>query len=122
LLQAGYLPAISPMGRSTVDGAPLNINGDDAAASIAAALHARELLFVADVPGVLAGDGVVPRLTAEAAGALVRSGSATGGMVAKLEAALRALSLGVLSVRIGAQEMINDSQAGTIITLTPSMV
>jgi acetylglutamate kinase len=34
-------------------GAALNVNGDDAAAAIAIALGAAELLLVADVPGVL---------------------------------------------------------------------
>jgi acetylglutamate kinase len=122
LLDAGYLPVISPLGRSLADGAALNINGDDAAAAIAGALHAEELLLVADVPGVLSGGAVVPRLSAESAESLVQSGSATGGMIAKLQAALLALSSGVKSARIGSPEMILDSGAGTTITLTPSLV
>ena len=47
------MPVISPVSRdaSGTSGAALNVNGDDAAAAIAAALGAAELLLVADVPG-----------------------------------------------------------------------
>jgi acetylglutamate kinase len=122
LLDAGYLPVISPLGRSPADGVALNINGDDAAAAIAAALRADALLLVADVQGVLENGRVIEAITAEKAESLVQSGSATGGMIAKLEAALRALSGGVKSVRIGSQRMLADPRAGTTVTLTPSMV
>ncbi len=122
LLAAGYLPVISPLGRNIADGAALNINGDDAAAAIAGALRAAELLLVADVPGVLADGAVIRTLSAEGTETLVRQGAATGGMIAKLEASLRALTSGVQSVRIGALEMISDARAGTTITLTPSLV
>src|SRR5690606_32037248 len=53
LLDAGFVPVISPLARDAASGAPLNVNGDDAAAAIAASLGATELLLVADVPGVL---------------------------------------------------------------------
>jgi acetylglutamate kinase len=53
LLSAGFVPVISPLGRDAVSGRGLNINGDDAAAAIAGALLADELLLLADVPGVL---------------------------------------------------------------------
>ena len=54
-MSGGYLPVISPVSRdgSGTLGAALNVNGDDAAAAIAVALGAAELLLVADVPGVL---------------------------------------------------------------------
>ena len=122
LLSAGYLPVISPLGRDFVSGTALNINGDDAAAAIAGSLSASELLLVADVAGVLEDGKVVKALSSEGVESLVRNGSATGGMVAKLEAALLALACGVRSVRIGALEMISDPRAGTTITLTPSLV
>ena len=122
LLAAGYLPVISPLGRALDNGATLNINGDDAAAAIASALHANELLFVADVPGVLSNGKLISALTAESVEGLVQNGSVTGGMLAKLEAALLALSRGVRKVRIGDKEMIANAQSGTTISLTPSLV
>lgn len=49
LLSGGYLPVISPVSRdaSGTLGSALNVNGDDAAAAIAVALGAAELLLVA---------------------------------------------------------------------------
>jgi acetylglutamate kinase len=122
LLGGGFLPVISPMARSIENGEALNINGDDAAAAIAAAMKATDLLFVADVAGVLEGGTVIPSLSAGRVERLVGEGTASGGMIAKLEAALRALASGVHSVRIGGPEMISDPSVGTTITLTPSMV
>lgn len=117
LLDGGYLPVISPLSRSDAasDASALNVNGDDAAATIAAALRATELLLVADVAGVLVDDVVVPELTPVRAGQLIAAGSATGGMVAKLEAALAALASGVARVRIGDLRAIQDPARGTVV-------
>lgn len=54
LLDGGYLPVLSPLSRDidSLAGRALNVNGDDAAAAIALALGASELLFVADVPEI----------------------------------------------------------------------
>jgi acetylglutamate kinase len=117
LESAGFLPVVSPLARDVESGEPLNVNGDDAAAAIAAALGADELLLVADVPGVLDAGVPVSRLDSERIAALVADGRAVGGMVAKLEAAQRALAAGVAAVRIGDLEAITSPDAGTAITL-----
>src|SRR2546428_10651455 len=53
LLLAGLTPVVAPVAPShTAPVRPLNVNADQAAAAIAAALSAHELLFVSDVPGV----------------------------------------------------------------------
>jgi acetylglutamate kinase len=119
LLDGGYLPVVSPLSRSetpTGASAALNVNGDDAAATIAAAIVADELLLVADVAGVLVDGCVVPELAPVGAGQLIASGGASGGMVAKLEAALTALASGVARVRIGDVSAIHDSTRGTIVS------
>jgi acetylglutamate kinase len=119
LLDGGYLPVVSPLSRSetaAADAAALNVNGDDAAATLAAALEARELLLVADVAGVLVDGCVVPELTPVGAGQLITNGAASGGMVAKLEAALAALASGVARVRIGDVSAIHDSTRGTVVS------
>lgn len=115
LLTGGYVPVVSPLARDAEDagGAGLNVNGDDAAAALAAALGADDLVLVADVPGVLDGDRVIASLDADAAAELVRRGIATGGMAAKLDAAGQALRGGVLSVRIAGVAGISDLAAGT---------
>jgi acetylglutamate kinase len=95
LLAAGYLPVISPLSSG------LNINGDDAAAAIAVALGADELLFVSDVPAVL-------------------PGGVTGGMHAKMAAATGAAEGGVGRVRIGDLSMLANEDAGT--TVVPGVL
>jgi acetylglutamate kinase len=120
LLQAlfawGFVPVISPLGRLIETGAGCNVNGDDAAAAIAGALGADELLLVADVAGVLHADGsILDRIDLEGIDALIAGGTARGGMIAKLESARRALTGGVARVRIGGLGAIRDLQAGTTI-------
>lgn len=122
LLDGGFLPVVSPISRpesaSDVDvgSSALNVNGDDAAALVAASLEADELLLVADVPGVMVDGATVSELTPVAAGKLIAGGVASGGMVAKLEAALAALASGVARVRIGDVSAIQDPTHGTVIS------
>ncbi|MES2522831.1 MAG: acetylglutamate kinase [Gemmatimonadota bacterium] len=121
LLASGFLPVISPVARNadaTVGGA-LNVNGDDAAAAIAAALGARELFLLADVPGVLDSAGArIASLSPQESQALVASGTAAGGMAAKLEAGALALDGGVAQVRIGDLAALTVPEAGTHIRPT----
>ena len=114
LLGAGYCPVVSPVSASAAEpGVALNVNGDDAAAAVAAAVGAAELLFVADVPGVLEGGRPLGRVDARGARSLVAAGTAAGGMAAKLDAALAALAAGVARVRVGDAAMLADAHAGT---------
>jgi acetylglutamate kinase len=113
LLARGIAPVVSPVSRGP-DGGPLNVNADDAAAAVATAIGARELLFISNVPGVLA-DGDVVRQVAgsDEAEALILNGTAAGGMAPKLRAAARAAEAGVERVRIGGLQMLEDATAGT---------
>jgi acetylglutamate kinase len=122
LVSAGYVPVVSPLARDDETGSTLNVNGDDAAAAIAIALGAEELVLIADVPGVMAHGAVVPELDLEQAAALVDNGTARDGMAAKLQAARRAVELGVTRVRIGNISAIQSATAGTVITLSPTTV
>ncbi|MDQ6634951.1 MAG: acetylglutamate kinase [Gemmatimonadota bacterium] len=127
LLDAGYLPVLSPLAREVSgagagNGAAVNVNGDDAAAAVAAALGATELLLVSDVPGVRVGPELLASLDVDEAAAMIASGAATGGMAAKLEAAMRALSSGVSRVRIGDLDMLAERARGTELTLSRSLV
>jgi len=117
LMAGGYLPVVSPVSRdvSGVMGSALNVNGDDAAAAIAVALGAAELLLVADVEGVKRDGVVIPRLSVDAVRALLDDGTASGGMRAKLEAGLSALAGGVARVRISDIAAIGDPDRGTVL-------
>lgn len=116
---AGFLPVVSPLGSNADEpGTALNVNGDDAAAAIAVALGADELLLVADVDGVLDENRVlIPQLDMDEARALIASGVAAGGMAAKLEAAHAALAGGVRTVRIADLDALANAERGTFITL-----
>lgn len=120
LVQGGFVPVISPLARDAEDraGAGLNVNGDDAAAALAAATKADELVLVADVPGVLEAGAVIPTIDEAMAQRLISSGVAAGGMAAKLDAALTALRGGAKAVRISGLDGISDSSAGTRIVLS----
>jgi acetylglutamate kinase len=122
LLNGGWVPVVSPVAREqgSATGAGLNVNGDDAAATIAAGLGADELVFIADVRGVLDAGALVPEIDAAGAHALAERGVAQGGMRAKLEAAVLALRNGVRRVRIAGLEGINDRSTGTMIIQSTS--
>lgn len=93
LLQAGRLPVLAPMGLDP-DGLICNVNADDAAAAVSAALGG-ELVLMTDTDGVRGADGErIVELTPEAAERLIAGGVIAGGMVPKVRSALRALGPG----------------------------
>lgn len=99
LLDAGWLPVVSPVSLG-VDGHAYNVNADEAATAIAAALAADQLDFISNVPGVLRDDALLPHLTAAQTDPLIRDGVIFGGMVPKVRAALAAVEQGVPCARI----------------------
>ena len=117
LLDGGYLPVVSPVSRNIGHelGPALNVNADDAAAAIAIAIEAEELVIVSDVAGVLVDDTAAETLTIAEAKSLMHDGSAAGGMHAKLLAAIAALEGGVPRVRITDLSGIKDRDRGTLI-------
>jgi acetylglutamate kinase len=114
LTARGHTVVLSPISLGE-DGAALNVNADDAAAAVAIALGATELVFLTDVPGVRAGDVLLELLDAGEAVSLVRSGTAYGGMSVKLNAGVKALDCGVPAVRIGDARVLFDAAAGTVL-------
>ena len=71
----------------------LNVNGDPVAGEIAAAIGAEMLIFLTDVAGISDHSGkLLSCLSPGAAEALVVSGVASGGMIPKIKACLRALT------------------------------
>jgi acetylglutamate kinase len=98
LLKSGYIPVVAPVSLRAAekpDKAPrvLNINADAVAGEIAAAIGAERLIFLTDVVGVCDQSGnLLPNLSPGEAEALMASGVASGGMIPKIKACLRALS------------------------------
>jgi acetylglutamate kinase len=99
LVDRGITPVISPISTGENDRA-LNVNADHAALVVAGAMRAAEVIFLTDVPGVLAEGKMVEKLGAAQANQMIASGVITGGMVPKVQSALKALESGVGQVRI----------------------
>jgi acetylglutamate kinase len=115
LLLAGLTPVIAPVvpDPARPDAVPLNVNADHAAAAVAAALRAAELLFVSDVPGVRVRGVDQPELGVAEIEGLIAAGVATDGMAAKLRAAAAALVGGARLVRIGDLTLFDRPTTGT---------
>lgn len=106
----GYLPVVACVAGDRL-GRVYNVNADQMAVACASAFGASQLIFLTDVNGVLDGAKQIRRvLTAAQSEQLIAEGIATGGMQAKLSAALAALRDGVGQVRIasGAAENVLD--------------
>lgn len=102
LLDAGYTPVIAPLALSQ-QGERLNVDGDRAAAAIAAALHAETLTIMTNVAGLLADPHDASTLISRIAAARVADYMvyAQGRMRKKLLGAQEALDHGVTQVCIG---------------------
>jgi acetylglutamate kinase len=101
LVGSGYLPVMACVAGDAM-GAAYNVNGDQMAGACAAAFGASKLIFLTDVEGVRDSSGAARAvLKAAEAEALIEEGIATGGMQAKLNAALEALREGITEIVIG---------------------
>ena len=126
LLGQGYLPVISSLGADS-EGTVFNINADTIASEIAVQLQAEKLVLLSDVDGIYLRAGEpetkLSRLTAAEAAELVTSGTATGGMIPKLQSITTLLSRGVHSAHILngnlrnalLSEIFTDEGTGTMI-------
>ncbi len=117
LLDAGYVPVIAPLALSH-EGERLNVDGDRAAAAVAASLHADTLVVMTNVPGLLADPADNTTLIrAIPAGSLDEyMVYAQGRMRKKLLGAQEALRGGVGRVCIGSASVLDVlNGAGTTI-------
>lgn len=102
-LNADIIPVITPLGRGE-DGHLYNINADEVANAVARALHARKLVFLSDVPGLMKDqddpDSLITSLHVDGIQDLIRQGIITGGMLPKINGAVEALKADVDKVHI----------------------
>ncbi len=100
LVANGYVPVVACVAGDR-QGSVYNVNADQMAVACASAFGAEQLVFLTDVDGVMdSSKKVRPLLTAGESRQLITAGVATGGMQAKLNAAISALDSGVGQVRI----------------------
>ncbi len=97
----GNVPVVSPVAEGR-DGKPYNVNADLVASRVAAALRARRLVFMSDVPGLLANPpdaaSLISTLKSAQVGDLKKRGVIDKGMRPKVMSAVRALQEGVQRV------------------------
>src|ERR1041384_3324239 len=100
-LRAQVTPVISPVGLGGDDHA-YNINADVPAAKLAAAIGARRLVFLSDVPGLMRDpsnpETLISSLKASEVLELKRQGIVDKGMIPKVESAVEAVQAGVRRV------------------------
>jgi acetylglutamate kinase len=95
-----FIPVIATLGVDEA-GQTYNVNADEAASAIAGAISARKLVFLTDVAGILDRNGqVIPEIRADEAARLIEDGTLSGGMIPKVQAALKAIQEGVQAVTI----------------------
>ncbi len=126
LLEKGYIPVVSTVGCDK-DGNIYNINGDTAAARIAGALEAENLIMMTDVAGILRDkddpSSLIPHVTVSEAKALYDEGVVSGGMIPKVNCCIDAIDHGVEKVIIMdgtvphsiLMEILTDEGAGTMV-------
>jgi acetylglutamate kinase len=132
LLEADYVPVVASVGAGD-GGESYNINADAVAAALAAALRAEKVIFLTDVPGLLADVDDPGSLISECRSRDIRNmiegGAASSGMIPKLEAVLHALDAGVgaahiLDGRVAHSVLLevltDDSGVGTKILPSPA--
>jgi acetylglutamate kinase len=120
LLGIGCIPVIASIGVDP-DGVLLNVNADVLAAHLAAIVPARRLIIAGGTAGVLDAEGrTIPALGVDEIDAMMASGVAHSGMVAKLGACRLAFSSGVTDISIVAGRGVSDYSAAQGTRLRPS--
>jgi acetylglutamate kinase len=123
-----YVPVVAPVGVGE-DGNTYNINADVAAGALAGELKARRFLLLTDVAGVLDADKqMIHEITVSQARGLIADGTASGGMIPKLETAIAAVEAGVGGVVILdgrnphaiLMELLTEQGSGTLIKADPA--
>jgi acetylglutamate kinase len=102
-LSMDLIPVIATIGADET-GQTYNINADDAATEIAQALGAEKLIFLTDVPGLLADvddpSSLITRVTTDEVREHISTGVISGGMIPKMAGCVRSIEQGVGSVHL----------------------
>jgi acetylglutamate kinase len=126
LLAQNYLPVISSLGADD-EGQIYNINADTVAAEIAVELQAEKLVILSDVNGIYLDpdkpETKISRLSIAEAEEMIKDGTASGGMIPKLQNIMNLLKRGVRSAHVISgtapnallSEVFTDSGTGTMI-------
>ncbi|MCH8132858.1 MAG: acetylglutamate kinase [Myxococcales bacterium] len=121
---AGFIPVIAPIGVDS-EGITHNVNADEAAGAVAAALEAEKLILLTDVEGIRDSRGeLITQLSIEEVRKHIEEGTIREGMIPKVECCIEALERGVQNTHIidgrvlhaVLLEMFTDGGVGTLLT------
>lgn len=94
MLDKGYIPVVASCGMDK-EGNTYNVNADTAAAKIAGALSAENMLLVSDIPGLLKDkedeNTLIPLVHVYEVNSLMKKGIISGGMIPKVECCVQAV-------------------------------
>lgn len=121
---AGFIPVIAPIGIDDA-GVSHNVNADEAAGAIAAAMGAEKLVLLTDIEGVKdAQGGLIQQLDTREALKHIADETIRDGMIPKVECCMSALGAGVANAHIIdgrvvhalLLEIFTDGGVGTLLT------
>jgi acetylglutamate kinase len=112
LWAAGFVPVVSPVASGPA-GEAVNVNADEAALGIAAALRATTLVYLSDVDGVRVGGETARTLTPDETRRRIEDGTIAGGMALKVRVALEAAAAGIPEVVIAGVARLRGEFPGT---------
>lgn len=127
VIAKGYIPVISTVAHAEDTCGVYNINADTAAAEIAVALHAENLILLTDTVGVLRDPSdptsLISVIRTDEVDGLRRDGVISGGMIPKVECCVSAVRGGVKTFIIDGRikhsiliEMLSEEGIGTMFT------
>lgn len=126
LMDQGFVPIVASIATGD-DGQAYNVNADVVAAELAVGLGAEKLVYLNDVPGVIGphGDLLSELGVQDVLDLLAHERAVDGGMIPKLESAVRALKAGIPRVHLIdgrvehalVLELFTPEGIGTMITL-----
>ena len=126
LMDQGFVPIVASIAAGE-DGQAYNVNADVVAAELAVGLEAEKLVYMNDVPGVIGphGDLLSELGVQDVLDLLAHERAVDGGMIPKLESAVRALKAGIPRVHLIdgrvdhalVLELFTPEGIGTMITL-----
>lgn len=126
-MKSGFVPVVSTIAQGVDENSVYNINADTAAAQIAIALKAQNLILLTDIAGVMTDpkdpSTLIPCIKLEEIASLIKNGIIKGGMIPKIKCCADALNHGlshacIIDGRVPHSillEMLSDEGAGTMI-------
>lgn len=99
MIEKGYIPVISSVAAGLEDLHTYNINADTAASRLAGALHAKKLILLTDIAGLLENpddpDSLIASIKVSQVPAMLATGAVSGGMIPKVDCCVEAVRQGV---------------------------